>query len=247
MDYPGGHGAPDIYRPVHHGMHTGIMPSRSQPYNDHEVDVAEPIMVSYRQNQPGVNTLDDGIHKQAHPWGSDPTFLLSHGTYNPFQNEHTTDQVQDHPRGHSVINRKSNLEEVKHVAPPNLADAPGQSGIVGWDTQGRNKPLSFVHNEHDLAIDESVPNRHGVPLSGLSLPQSWGHAASQRVLTGYGPGRKVPGFASKDHIRAMRQGPAVTRLKRIRLPGLNVKQFVQNKPAFRRMIKPRSGPVWINQ
>lgn len=245
MDYPGVHGAPDIYGPAHHGMHTGTMPLRSEPYNDHELDVAEPIMVSYRQNQPGVISLDDGIHKQAHPWGSEPTFLQSQSTYNPFQSEHTSDQVLGFPRGHSVINRKSNFEEVKHVAPPNLAEA------LGWDPQGRNKPLSFVYNEHDLVVDESVPNRRGVSLSGLSRPQSRGHAAYLRGLAGQGPGRKVPalrssGFTSKDHVRAMMsQRPAVSRLKRIRLPGPTVKQFVQYKP-IRHMTKPKSGPVWIN-
>lgn len=194
---------------------------------------------------------DKRIIKQAQPRGSESTFLLSHGTYNPVQSEYTADQVLRLPRGQSVINPKPNFEEVKHVAPPTLAEAPGQSDLVSWDPQGRNKPLSFVYNEHDLVVDESVPNRRGVSLNGLPLPQSRGHGTYQRGPTGYGLGREVPvlsssGFTNKAHVRAMMsQGPVFS--KRIRLPGLNVKQFVQGNPVIRHMTKPKSGPVRISQ
>lgn len=243
LDYPGVHGAPYLYGPAHQGMHPSTMPVRPRTYNNNDRELAgtEPNMASYRENQPGVRSLDDRMHKQAHPRNSESTFLLSHGAYNPVQSEYTTDQVLSLPRGQSVVNRKSNFEEVKHVAPPTLAEAPGQPDLVNWDPRGRNKPLSFVYNEHDLVVDESVPNRRGMSLSGLPLPQSRGHGSYHRGLTGYGLGREVPvlgssRFTNKDHVRAMTsRGPAVGRLKGFRFPGhlahpphrsLNVKRFV---------------------
>ncbi|XP_044064402.1 uncharacterized protein LOC122881827 [Siniperca chuatsi] len=255
LDYPGVHGAPHLYGPAHHGMHPGTMPFRPQLYNnnDHEFSETGPNMASYRQSQPGVRSLDDKIHKRAYPRSFESTYLLNHGTYNPVQSEYTTDQVLSFPRGQSVINRKSNFEEVKHVAPPTLSEAPGQPDLVNWDPQGRNKPLSFVYNAHDLVV-ESVPDRR--PSSGLPLPQSWGHGTYQRGLTGYGLGREVPvlgssRFTSKDPVRAMtRQGPAVGRLNKIRFPvnlaqplhrSLSVKPFVQGYPVLRHLIKPKSG------
>ncbi len=263
LDYPGVHGAPDIYGPAHHGMHPDTTPFRPQPYNnDPELAETEPNVASYRQNQPGVKSLDDRIRNQAHQRSSESTFLLSHDTYNPVQKEYTTDQALSFPRGRSVINRKSNFEEVKHVAPPTLSEAPGQPDLVNWDPQGRNKPLSFVYNEHDLAVDESVPNRRGMSLSGLPLPQSRSHGTFRRGLSGYGLGREVPvlglsRFTNKDHVRAMTsRGPAAGRLKRIRFPvhlaqplhrSLNVKQFVQGNPVPRHLTKPKSGPVRITQ
>ncbi|XP_051262524.1 uncharacterized protein LOC127367045 isoform X1 [Dicentrarchus labrax] len=264
LDYPGVHGAPDLYGPAHHGMQRDTMPFRRQPYNNNGRELAETElnMASYGENQPGVRSLDDRIHKQASPRSSESAFVLSHGLTSPVQSEYTTNQVLRLPRGQSVINRKSNLEEVKHIAPPTLAEAPGQSDLVNWDPQGRNKPLSFVYNENDLVVDESVPNRRGMSLRGLPPPQSWGHGTYRRGLTGYGLGREVPvlgssAFSNKDHVRAMTsRGPADGRLRRISFPGhlaqplhrsLNVKQFVQGNPVLRHMTKPQSGPVRIGQ
>nr|XP_046256756.1 uncharacterized protein LOC124065413 [Scatophagus argus] len=256
LDYPGVHGAPDLLGPAHHGMHTDTMPFSPQSYNSNDLELAETesrLITSSRQNQPGMRSLDDRRRKQAHPRVSESTFLLHHGPYNPVQSEYTTHRVLRLPRGQSVINRKSNFEEVKHVAPPTLTEAAGQSDLVNWNPQGRNKPLSFVHNEHDLVVDESVPNRRGVSLSGLPLPQSKGHGIYQRGLSGYGLGNGVPvlgssGFTSKDSVGAMTgRGPTVRRLRRIRLPGslpqplhrsMNVKQFVQGNPVLRHMTKP---------
>ncbi|XP_042280300.1 uncharacterized protein LOC122986677 [Thunnus albacares] len=253
LDYPGVHGAPDLLGPAHLGMHRRtIWPL---PYYNNA-----PNMAHYKQNQPAVSSLYDRTHKHADPRNAESTtFLLRHGTYIPFQSEYTTNQRLSFPRGQSVSNHKSNFEEVKHVAPPTRAEAPGQSDPVNRDPQGRNKPLSFVYNEHDLVVDESVPNRHGMSLSALTLPQSRGHGAYQRGpgLTGYGLGRKIPFFGSsrfsnKGHVSAVTsQGPAVGRLERTRFPGhlaqalhrrLNVKQFVQGNPGLRRLIKPKSGP-----
>lgn len=240
LDYPGVHGAPDLFGPAHLGMYSSTMPLRLLPYDNNA-----PNMAHYRQNQPAVSSLTDGPHKQTDPRSSESTtFPLRHGTYNPLQTEYTTDQLLSFPRERqSVSNRKSNFEEVKHVAPPTQAEASGQSDPVNRDPQGRNKPLSFVYNKHDLVVDESVPNRNGMSLSGLPLPQSRGHGAYSRVpgLTGYGLGREVPVLASfrfnnRGHVSALTsQGPAVGRLERIRFPGhlaqslhrrLNVKQFV---------------------
>ncbi|XP_073342045.1 uncharacterized protein [Pagrus major] len=248
LDYPGVHGAPDLYEPAHNGMYTS--PLGTHP----ELAETEPYMASYGQNQPEVRSLD------VRPRSSESTFLLSHN--NPVQSEYTTDQVPRSPRGQSVINRKSDFEEVNHVAPPTLAEARGQPDLVKWDPQGRTKPLSFVYNHHDLVVDESVPNRRGVSLRGLPLPQSRGHGAYQRGLAGYRLGRQVPvlgssGFTNKDHVGAMTgRDPAVSGLKRIRFPvhlaqplhrRLNVRQFVQGNPVLRRMTKLKSGPVRISQ
>lgn len=264
LDYPGVHGAPDFYGPAHHGMHPRTMPFRPQPYNnnDGELAEAEPNMASYRQNQLGVRSPDDRMHKRARPGFSESTFLLSHGAYNPVQSEYTADQVFSLPRGQSVINRESNFEEVKHVAPLTLAEARGQPDLVNRDPQGRNEPLSFVYNERDLVVDESVPNRRGMSLSGLPPPQSRGRGTYQRGLTGYDPGREVPVLGSarstnEGRVRAMTsRGPAVARPERIRFPGrlaqplhrsLNVKQFVQGSPVLRHLTPPKSGPVRISR
>ncbi|XP_042346673.1 uncharacterized protein LOC121946243 [Plectropomus leopardus] len=227
LDYPGVHGAPDLNGPVHYG--------RPHPYYNNDLELDEPDMASYRH---GERSLHDSIHKQAHPrsW---------HGTYSPVQSEYTTDQVFSPPRGRSVINRKSNFEEVKHVAPPTLAEARGQPDLVNWDPQGRNKPHSFVYNEHDLVVDESVPNRHGMSLSGLPLPRSRGH---HRGPTGYSLGRDVAvvgssGITDRDHVTAM-TGSAAGRRRRIRFPGrlaqplhrrLNVKPLFQGNHALKHL------------
>ncbi|KAM7383148.1 hypothetical protein PAMP_002830 [Pampus punctatissimus] len=240
LDYPGVHGAPDLLGPAHVGMQPRTMLLRPHPY-----DSNAPNMAHYRPNQAAVSSLYDRTHKQADPRSStSTTFLPRHGTYIPFHTEYTSDQLLSFPRGQLVSNRKSNFEEVKHVGPPTRAEASGLSDPVNRDPQGHNKPLSFVYNEHDLAVDESVPNRRGMSLSGLPQPQSRGHAAYQRGpdLTGYGLGREAPvlgpsHFTNQGHVRALtRRGPAVGRQERIRFPGHltqslhghpNVKQFVQ--------------------
>lgn len=237
MDYPGVHGAPDLYRPAHDGVHTSTL--RSHP----GLAEAEAYVASNRRNRPGVRSLDVG------PRSSASTLPLSHNS--PVQREYTADHVLRSPRGESVINRESDFEEVNHVAPPTLAEAPGQPDLVKWDPQGRTKPLSFVYNHHDLVVDGSVPNRRGVSLRGLPLPRSLGY---HRGLAGYRLSREVPvlgssGFTDKAHVRAMTgQAPAVSGPKRIRLPvhlaqplhrRLNVRQFVQGNPVLRRMTKPK--------
>ncbi|TDH11520.1 hypothetical protein EPR50_G00061720 [Perca flavescens] len=169
LDYPGVHGAPGLYGPAHHGMPPSRLPFRPQPYNNNypQLDETESNMASYRQSQPEVRSLYDRTHKRAHPrsW---------HRTYNPGQSEYTTNQVLSLIRGWSVINRKPNFEEVKHVAPPTQAEAPGQPELMNWPPKGRKNPFSFVHNEHDFGVDESVPNGRGIFLSGLPPKQgSW--------------------------------------------------------------------------
>ncbi|XP_023131778.1 uncharacterized protein LOC111572360 [Amphiprion ocellaris] len=240
LDYPGVHGAPDLYGPPHHAAHP-------QPYNN----MNDQELASYRQNHPEGKLIDDTIYKQPYPVRSDG-FLLSRGTYKPLQSGYTTDQVSGFPRGHSVSNHEPSFEEVKHVALPALGQAPGQSDLVNWDPRGHSKSHSFVYNEHDLVVDESAPNRHGMSLSELPLPKTMGHVAYQRGLTGYGLGREVPvlgssRFIKKGHTRArMSQGPVFGSW--IRSPGrppqylhrsLNVQPFVQGNAVLRRLIKPK--------
>lgn len=219
-------------------MYPGKMPLRPQAYNgnDHEFARVHPVMVSYRQNQPGVMSLEERVHNQADPGGSESRLLRRHGKSNPVQSEYNTDQVLRPPRGQSVINRKSNFAEVKHVVPPTLPEALGQSDTVSWAPQGLTKPLSFVPNKHDFAVDESVPNRHSVFVSGLPLPRSRGRGPYQRGLTGYGQQRAVPVIrsslsADKGGVAAMSQRP-VSVMKKFRPPSWNVKQFVRGNPFY---------------
>ncbi|XP_031708302.1 uncharacterized protein LOC116386338 [Anarrhichthys ocellatus] len=202
LDYPGVHGAPYLSGPARRGMQPSMMPFRPQPYK--KLDETEPNMASHKQSQQHMRSLDDRIHKQTHSrtW---------HGTRSPVQSEYATARVLSLPRGRSVFNRKSNFEEVKHVARPTLAESPGRPNLVNWDPRGRNKPLSFVHNEHGSVVDESVPNRHDMSLSGL--PQSRGHGAYPSALTGYGRVRAVPVLRSSGFTnRAMSsRNPAVGR------------------------------------
>ncbi|XP_054478191.1 uncharacterized protein LOC129110067 [Anoplopoma fimbria] len=231
LAYPGVHGAPYLYGPAHHGTHHGMMPPRPQPYQqtDPELGETNPNMASYKQSQQEVRSLDDRIHKQTHSrnW---------HGPYSPVRGEYTGDPVLSFPRGRSVMNRESNFEQVKHVAPPSLAEAPGRPDLVNWDPQGRNKPTRFVYNEHDLVVDESVPNRRDMSVSGLRMPQGRGHGAYPSGLTGYGRLREVPVLRSSGITnRAMTsQNPADGRPRRIGFSGrlahppyrrLNVEQF----------------------
>lgn len=236
LEYPG------VYSAAHYGPRTGKMPSRPQPYdrNDHGWAAFKPMMASYRQIHPGLRSVDDTIHNQAQPRGSESTLSLSRGASNPVQSEYTADPGPKLPRGRSVINRKSNFEGVKHAAPPVLPVAPGQASTVSWDPQGQTKPGPFVYHEHDLVGDESAPNRHGVFQSRFSLPRSQSQGPYHRGLASYGPGRgdAAPGSAgsaSRDHIPVVRRGHAVDRLKRIWVPSVNVKQFVQGNPVIRRV------------
>lgn len=245
LDFPGVHGAPDFPGPAHHAMHPGTMPLGPQPYenNDRVVDETESNMASYRQNQALVRPLDDR--------SPESPFLLRHGTNDPFQSEYTINRVLGFPRGRTDSNHKSNIEEVKHVALPTRVEAPGQSDLVNWVAQGRGESLPFVYNRHGLVVDESVPNRRGMSLSGLPLPQSRGHGTHHRGLAGFGLGRQVPVLASsllhnEGHVGAMTNpSPAFGRGRGMGLPGhlaqslhrnLNVKWFVQGNPVLRHLI-----------
>ncbi|XP_056237290.1 uncharacterized protein LOC130172532 isoform X2 [Seriola aureovittata] len=258
LEYPGVHGAPDLHTAAHHVMmHPGTVPSEPRPYenNDPELGATESNMASYEQNQPGLRSLHDGA--QAHTRSSETTFLLSSGTYLPVQSEYSINQELSFPREHSASDHKSDFfEEVKHAAPSTWVEAPGWSDLVNWNPQGRRKPLSFVYNKLDLAVDESVPNRRGMSLSGLPLPQSRGHGTYQRGLTGFGLRREVPVLASsrfhnKGHVRAMTgRSPVFGRRERIGLPdhlaqslrrNLNVKPFVKGNPVLRRLMKTKIG------
>lgn len=187
--------------------------------------------------EPDGETFSDGrAHEPVHPWSSESTFQLSHGTNNRVQSRYPPELVLAPLRGQPVSNRGSNFDEVKHVAPQTWVKAPGQPDLVKWKPQGHTKLLSLVSNDRDLVFDESLPNRHAVFLSGLPLALRRGHGGYQRGLTGYGLGRLVPGLGSPYFIS---QGPEFARWKRIwpsaqyaqllrRNP--NVKQFVQGKP-----------------
>ena len=210
---------------------------------DPYLDEGEPDVASDGHHQHHVGSFHDGARQQAHPRSSESTSLLSRGAYNPVQSEHTS-----FPRGQTDSNHNSNSEEVKHVAPPTLFQASGQSDLANRDPQGRGESPSFVYNKHNLVFDESAPNRRGMSLSGLPPPRSRGHGTYHRGLTGFGPSREVPvlassRFPSKGHVRAViNRSPSFGRRGKIRLPdhrlrslhrNLGVKHSVQGNPAHR--------------
>lgn len=211
---------------AHYGPHAGPLPSRPQPYNrnDHGWAAVRPLMASYGQNHPGVKSVGGRVHKQARPRGSESTLSLSRWTSNPTQSQYILDPVPRLPVRHSVINPQSYFEEVKPAAPPVLPATPGWPNAASWDPQGQTKPGSFLHYGHDLVDDRSGPNRHGVFQSKFPPPQSWRHGPYQKGLTGYGPQQEVG--APRSDVPAISRGP-VQRMKRIWVPGMNVKQFDQ--------------------
>ncbi|TNN89111.1 hypothetical protein EYF80_000399 [Liparis tanakae] len=225
-----------------------MRPFGPQPYknNDPDLDETEPNMASYKQSQQEVRSLDDRRHGQTH-------FRTSPGAYSPVQSEYASDQALGLPRRRSVINRKSNFDEVKRVAPPTPAVASSRPDLVNRDPQGRNKPLSFVHNKRGRVVDESVPNGREMSLSGLPQPPSGGHAAYPGGRTGYGLQRRVPVFRSSGNANGAQtsgQKLAVGRPKRIghsdRLAAplyrrLNVKPAFQGNFVPRRLIKSKLG------
>lgn len=229
LEFPGG------YHAAHYRPRTGKMASGPQPYSheEHRGAVVKPMMASYGENHPGVRSVAEGIHEQAHPRGSESTFPLSRGTSNQVQSQYATDPAPWPPRGRPVINRKFNFQGVKHAAPSVLPAAPGQFTTASWDPQGQTQPGSFVYHEHDL-VDESAPNRHGVFWSGFSLPQSQGQGLYRRDLTGYGPGREAAapgsaGSAERDRILALSRSP-LNWMRSIRVPSVNLQPFMQRYP-----------------
>lgn len=231
LDFPG------VYSAAYYGPRSTKMASRPLPYNRNERGWAEvrPRTASYRENHPGLRSVVDRTHKQAHPRRSELTLSESRGASNPVQSEYTADPVPRLPRGHSVVNPKSNFEEVKHAAPPVLPAARGRPRAVSRNPQGQTEPGSFVYREHDLDGDESGLNSHGVFRSRVSLPRSWSHGPYQGRLTGYGPRRgaaapRSAGSAGRDHMPVMSRGLAVDGTKRIWVPSVNVRQFGQGNP-----------------
>lgn len=227
---------PGDYHAANYGPRMAKMMSGPEPYNQERREAAvKPMMASYGENHPGVRSVDEGIHEQAHPRGSESTFPLSRGTSNQVQSQNAADPVPRPPWGRPVINRKFNFQEVMHAAPPVLPAAPGQSNAASWDPQGQTQPGSFVYREGDLVVDESAPNRHGVFWSGFLLPQSQSQGLYRRDLTGYGPGREAAapgsaGSAKRGRIPAMSRSPALDWMRRFWVPSMNVKSFVQGYP-----------------
>lgn len=238
LPYPGVHGAPDLYGSVQHRNPPG--PHLHGNY-DPELAETEPYMVYYRQNHPWERLLDDRAYRQAQPWSSESTFQLSHGTYKPVQSEYASKQVLSIPRK-LVSNHQYTLKEVKHIAPPTWAEAPGQHGFVNWNRQGLAKPPAY--REHKFAV-ESVPNGQATSMSGLPLLQSRGHSMYHGTQSGYDLDRDVSVFGSS-HLTNGRpvgaminQSPVFARWERVRFPGhlaqplqsrLDVKHFAQGKP-----------------
>lgn len=232
---------PGDYHAAHYGPRSGKMASGPQPYSreEHREAVVKPMMASYGENHPGGRSVDEGVHKQAHPRGLASTFPLSRGTSNQVQSQYAADLAPRPPRGRPVINRKFNFQGVKHAAPSVLPAAPGQASAVSWDPQGQTQPGSFVYREHDLVV-ESAPNRHGIFWSGFSLPQSQGQSLYRRDLTGYGPRREAAapgsaGSAERDRSPALSRTPALDWMRSIRVPSVNFQPLFKHYPIVRRM------------
>ncbi|KAM6909964.1 uncharacterized protein FYW49_011964 [Xenentodon cancila] len=246
LPYPGLHGAPDLS-----GLAPYVMHPRTYSYD--ELSASDPNVAVYQQNLPGGSPFDGTVYKQANPRSAD-RFQLSRGIHTPVY-DYTGDQMLGFPRGRSASNPESSFKEVKRVALPTLEEAPSQSDLVNPDPRGRKQPLSFVDKKHDLAVDESAPNRRGMSLSGLTLPRSGGHAAYQGglIVAGLGEegfGEEAPVPHSFPFIRGKgkvtKQGPVHGSWKMIRFPsrltqhlqrGPHVIPFVQGKAVLKRLTK----------
>lgn len=207
---------------AHSAADYGPLPSRPRAYNvnDHGWGAVRPRMASHGQNHPGVKSVGDTVHKQAHPRAPESTLSQSRGTSTSVQSQHAAGPVPRLPRGRSFINPNSYFEEFKPAAPP------GQLSTASWDPQGQTQPGSFVYRKHG-------PNRHGVFGRRFAVPRSWSHGPYQRGFTGYGPGPEAA--VPRSGVPAMSHSP-VGRMKNIWVPTMNVKQFGQEIPVIKHFV-----------
>ncbi|XP_037532764.1 uncharacterized protein LOC119409930 isoform X2 [Nematolebias whitei] len=227
LPYPGVHGAPDLSAPTHHEM--------QRPGTFSYGAYAEPHMDWGIRDQPRASPFHDVMYKQVHPRGSEG-LLQNRGSQGFLQN-----RGSQFPHGYSGFPRRlpvrtpeSSFEEVKHAAPSQLSAST-------LNPRSRAHSLPFAYGAHDLGVDESAPNRHGVPLSRLPLPRSWGHPADKKHQTKKGSGRKVPFFRSSRPSKkgkGKKRAPVRGRWKMILLPVhlgqhlpklINSKEFVPGK------------------
>ncbi|XP_013874034.1 uncharacterized protein LOC106524679 [Austrofundulus limnaeus] len=208
LEYPGVHGAPDLSAPVHH-----------HPTTFSYAPFADPNMDFRVYDQPRESPLDI-MYKQVDP----RSFLQGHGTsvprsYNSFPRE--------------LLDRapESSFEEVKHVA-------PSLFGAMTLNPRSHMNSPPFVYTKHDLVVDESAPNRHGVPSSGLAPPQSRDHPADESSPARNTQGRRVPLFHSSrlsSKGGAKLGAPRYGRWKMIqfpRQPHLQLPNVLNSKPFF---------------
>lgn len=68
-----------LHSAAHYGLRAGALPSRPQPSyrNDRGRGAVKPLMAYHGQNHPGVKSVGDRVHKQAHPRGLESTLSLS--------------------------------------------------------------------------------------------------------------------------------------------------------------------------
>ncbi|KAM8869777.1 uncharacterized protein AB9W97_016948 [Spinachia spinachia] len=172
--YPGVHAAPHLYEPAQHGIHPSRRLLRPQPYQSNHPAArgTRPRATSSTTRQPDQRSLREQTHSRT--W---------RGPSSPAQRDSAAGRVL--PRGRLAIHRKPYFEEVTRVAPPTLAEAPGQPDLVARNPQGRGEPLSFVG-------DESVPNGGDVSVRRVPLPRRWGHGAYPSSIPGYGLVRAAP-------------------------------------------------------
>ncbi|XP_041844354.1 uncharacterized protein LOC121641987 [Melanotaenia boesemani] len=240
LKYPGDHGAPDLSGPAPNVLHPKML-----HYSD--LAASEPNMASYQHNQPEA-LFDDSVYEQVHPRSSDRV-PLSHETYTP---EYTTNQMLIFPRGRSVSNPESSSKVVKQIALSTLAEAPGQSDLVNVNPRG-HKPLSYIYDEHDLAFDESAPNRPGMTPSEFLIPRSGGREYHSGPINALG--NKVAALHWYHHLnRGMSGIPLYGSWKMIKHPvhlaqslyrGYHVPPFVQGKVAIKYLMKPKMGQPYI--
>lgn len=222
------------------------MSRRLHPGETLELADMQHNMAYYKQKHPVLTSTDDHTQKQTDPRSSDSsTFLPGHDTYHPLQPEYHTGQMLNSPRGQMVSNNEPNFEPVARQT-----QASVKFNLVDWDPRDHNRLLSSVYKDHDLRVDEPIPNRPGMSLSRLPLFRHRGRGANQRGLgqTRYGSRRKFPvlgssHFTNRGHRMApiMTHGPSFNRLvPRVRFPGhlapslhrnVNVKHYVQGNHA----------------
>lgn len=225
LDYPGFQRPPDL-----HGGSPTSPPIRALPPSrtgfGNKAAAAERHMEFYGPRGEGATFPDGGVYQQSQPGRSESTFTLRRG------------ERLSLPRG-QFIRRRPTFAEVKRVGPPTDAQAWRRLALARRVFQGRGKPLSFVYSRRDLALDKPGPNDRGVSLNRLRPPPSWGHSAFQRGLADYSPRR---GRVLTLPSRGMSRGPALSKLRRIRLPHPMSKVFSQSNDLMRQMTKPKIRP-----
>nr|XP_015831874.2 uncharacterized protein LOC107396618 [Nothobranchius furzeri] len=150
LEYPGVHGAPDLSSPAHYVKQPSTFSYDQMTHTPHNMDI-------YSHHQPEESPFDM-TYQQFHPRSSDG-ILPSHDAYMMVRGRSRTNPMLSVPTGQSPGMPESSFEEVKPV-PLSQLDLTTPQG----------------YKEYDLDVDQSAPNRHGMPRRRPFWPLRWSHA-----------------------------------------------------------------------